>query len=58
MFGLIHLSSEERFQDIKASLGTEIADGVKTFKIPIPGLDRNYSDPKARISEGCVNVDR
>ena len=57
-FSGVQPSSEELFQDIKASLGTGIADGVKTFRIPIPGLPKSFSDPKTRISEGCVKVER
>jgi hypothetical protein len=51
-------SSEERFQDIKASLGMGIADGVRTFEIPIPGLHKDISDQEIGVSEGCVSVKR
>ena len=53
-----HPSSGEVFQDIKASLGAEIADGVRKFRIPIPGLNGGFSDPKTGVFEGCVNVNR
>lgn len=51
-------SSEQVFQDIKASLGTRLADGVKAFQIPIPGLGKRFSDQATGVSAGCVNVNR